>query len=322
MQPLQQKDIQVSAAPLPIDDASQPDPFEAAAATSREPAEVEETESQAATVDLLHTYVRQIGDGALLTRAEELELARRKDLGDEQAKRQLVESNLRLVIAMARAYSSSGVPLLDLIQEGNMGLMRAVEKFDYRRGYKLSTYATWWIRQSMTRAIADQARTIRLPLHVLDLVKKLNRANRTLAQKLGRDPLASELAAELEIPIERVLELQRTIEDPVSLEGPVGDGESNFADLVEDQNARQPEAAVTRSQREQELRAALEELGERTRLVLEARFGLNDREPATLEQVGVEIGVTRERVRQIETRALRELEAKNPGLRDFLRGVE
>ena len=283
---------------------------------------MEEVESQAATVDLLHTYVRQIGDGALLTRAEELDLARRKDMGDDAAKRQLVESNLRLVIAMARAYSSSGVPLLDLIQEGNMGLMRAVEKFDYRRGYKLSTYATWWIRQSMTRAIADQARTIRLPLHVLDLVKKLHRANRTLAQKLGRDPLPSELAAELEIPIDRVLELQRTIEDPVSLEGPVGDGESNFADLVEDHNARQPEAAVTRSQREEELRAALDELGERTRLVLEARFGLNDREPATLEQVGVEIGVTRERVRQIETRALRELEAKNPGLRDFLRGVE
>jgi RNA polymerase primary sigma factor len=310
----------VSSAPLPIDDASQPDPFELASAP--EPAEVEEGEGQAASIDLLHTYVRQIGDGALLTRAEELELARRKDLGDEGAKRRLVECNLRLVIAMARAYSSSGVPLLDLIQEGNMGLMRAVEKFDYRRGYKLSTYATWWIRQSMTRAIADQARTIRLPLHVLDLVRKLHRANRTLAQKLGRDPLPSELAAELDIPIDRVLELQRTIEDPVSLEGPVGDGESNFADLVEDHNARQPEAAVTRHQREQELRAALEELGDRTRLVLEARFGLNNREPATLEQVGAEIGVTRERVRQIETRALRELEAKNPGLRDFLRGVE
>ena len=310
----------MSSAPQPIDDASHPDPFELAAAP--EPAEVDETEGRAASIDLLHTYVRQIGDGALLTRAEELELARRKDLGDEHAKRRLVECNLRLVIAMARAYSSSGVPLLDLIQEGNMGLMRAVEKFDYRRGYKLSTYATWWIRQSMTRAIADQARTIRLPLHVLDLVKKLHRANRALAQKLGRDPLPSELAAELDIPIDRVLELQRMIEDPISLEGPVGDGESNFADLVEDQNARQPEAAVTRSQREQELRAALEELGERTRHVLEARFGLNDREPATLEQVGAEIGVTRERVRQIETRALRELETKNPGLRDFLRGVE
>ena len=310
----------MSSAPLPIDDASHPDPFELAAAP--EPAEVDETEGPAASIDLLHTYVRQIGDGALLTRAEELELARRKDMGDERAKQQLVESNLRLVIAMARAYSSSGVPLLDLIQEGNMGLMRAVEKFDYRRGYKLSTYATWWIRQSMTRAIADQARTIRLPLHVLDLVKKIHRANRALAQKLGRDPLPSEIAAELDIPIDRVLELQRTIEDPVSLEGPVGDGESNFADLVEDQNARQPEAAVTRRQREEELRAALEELGERTRRVLEARFGLNDREPATLEQVGAEIGVTRERVRQIETRALRELETKNPGLRDFLRGVE
>jgi len=266
--------------------------------------------------------VRQIGDGALLTRAEELELARRKDRGDEAAKRQLIESNLRLVISMARAYSSSGVPLLDLIQEGNMGLMRAVEKFDASRGYKLSTYATWWIRQSMSRAIADQARTIRLPLHVLDVIKKLHRANRMLTQKLGREPLVSELAAELKLPAERVIELQRMIEEPVSLEGPVGDGESNFSDMVEDTNTRQPETLIVGRQREQELQAALEELSERTRHVLEARFGLNDREPATLEQVGAEIGVTRERVRQIETRALRELESKNPGLREFLRGQD
>jgi RNA polymerase primary sigma factor len=310
----------LSTAPRPIDDAPDPEAFDPEAAADT--AEGEDGEGQVASIDLLHTYVRQIGNGALLTRAEELELARRKDMGDEAARRRLVESNLRLVIAMARAYASSGVPLLDLIQEGNLGLMRAVEKFDYRRGYKLSTYATWWIRQSMTRAIADQARTIRLPLHVLDLIKKLNRTNRALTQKLGREPLPSELAAELDISIERVLELQRTIEDPVSLEGPVGDGESNFAEMVEDQNARQPEAAVTRHQRERELQAALEELSERTRHVIEARFGLNDREPATLEQVGAEIGVTRERVRQIETRALRELETRNPGLRDFLRGAE
>jgi RNA polymerase primary sigma factor len=284
--------------------------------------ELDLTDAPAPAVDLLHTYVRQIGDGALLTRAEELELARRKDRGDEAAKRQLIESNLRLVISMARAYSSSGVPLLDLIQEGNMGLMRAVEKFDASRGYKLSTYATWWIRQSMSRAIADQARTIRLPLHVLDVIKKLHRANRMLTQKLGREPLVAELAAELKLPVERVIELQRMIEDPVSLEGPVGDGESNFSDMVEDTNTRQPETLLVSRQRELELQAALEELNERTRHVLEARFGLNNREPATLEQVGAEIGVTRERVRQIETRALRELESKNPSLRDFLRGLD
>jgi RNA polymerase primary sigma factor len=284
--------------------------------------ELDLREASAPAIDLLHTYVRQIGDGALLTHAEELELARRKDLGDEAAKRRLVECNLRLVISMARAYSASGVPLLDLIQEGNLGLMRAVEKFDYRRGYKLSTYATWWIRQSMSRAIADQGRTIRLPLHVLDVVKKLHRAKRKLTQTLGRDPLAAELAAELEIPVERVIELQRMTEDPVSLETPVGDGESLFSDMVEDVNAPRPDDHVAGDERRRQLEEALESLNERTRRVIEARFGLGDRDPATLEQVGTEIGVTRERVRQIETRALRELEVKNPALKDFLNGAE
>ena len=284
--------------------------------------ELDLREASAPAIDLLHTYVRQIGDGALLTHAEELELARRKDMGDEAAKRRLVECNLRLVISMARAYSASGVPLLDLIQEGNMGLMRAVEKFDYRRGYKLSTYATWWIRQSMSRAIADQGRTIRLPLHVLDVVKKLHRAKRKLTQTLGRDPLADELAAELEIPVERVIELQRMTEDPVSLETPVGDGESLFSDMVEDVNAPRPDDHVAGVERRRQLEEALDSLNERTRRVIEARFGLGDRDPATLEQVGTEIGVTRERVRQIETRALRELEVKNPALKDFLHGAE
>src|SRR5690242_17925588 len=203
--------------------------------------ELDLAESSAPAIDLLHTYVRQIGDGALLTHEEELDLARRKDMGDEAAKARLVECNLRLVISMARAYSSSGVPLLDLIQEGNLGLMRAVEKFDYKRGYKLSTYATWWIRQSMSRAIADQGRTIRLPLHILDVIKKLHRARRKLTQSLGREPLPSELAAELELTPERVMELQRMIEDPVSLETPVGDGESLFADMVEDLNSLRSE---------------------------------------------------------------------------------
>ncbi len=284
--------------------------------------ELDLREASAPAIDLLHTYVRQIGDGALLTHAEELDLARRKDLGDEAAKRRLVECNLRLVISMARAYSASGVPLLDLIQEGNLGLMRAVEKFDYRRGYKLSTYATWWIRQSMSRAIADQGRTIRLPLHILDVVKKLRRANRKLTQSLGRDPLPSELAAELQLPVERVIELQRMTEDPVSLEAPVGDGESLFADMVEDVHALRPDDQVAGEERRRQLEEALDMLNERTRRVIEARFGLGDRDPATLEQVGTEIGVTRERVRQIETRALRELEIKNPALKDFLPGKE
>jgi RNA polymerase primary sigma factor len=276
-------------------------------------------EAPAATQDPLKLYVRQIGNGRLLTAAEERELARRKDEGDEWAKRRLVECNLRLVMSITRNYVNSGVPLLDLIQEGNLGLMRAVEKFDYRLGYKLSTYATWWIRQSVTRAIADQGRTIRLPVHVVDQVRKLMRARRTLTQRLNRDPLPEELAVESGFELKRVHGLLDLVEDPVSLETPVGDGDSMYADMIEDENSELPDDVLAELLRRDELRAALSDLNERMRLVLELRFGLNGELPRTLEEVGVELGVTRERVRQLESRALRELHAAAPELRLYLR---
>ena len=281
--------------------------------------EVATAREAAVTQDPLKLYVRQIGDGPLLTPAEERELARRKDEGDEEAKRRLIECNLRLVMSITRNYVNSGVPLLDLIQEGNLGLIRAGEKFDYRLGYKLSTYATWWIRQSVTRAIADQGRTIRLPVHVVEQVRKVARAKRVLTQKLNRDPLPEELAAESGFDLKRVHELLDLVEDPVSLETPVGDGDSIYADMLEDVNADQPDAKLAELLRTTELRDALADLNERMRHVLELRFGLSGEKPQTLEEVGVELGVTRERVRQLESRALRELQAAAPELRLYLR---
>ncbi len=272
-----------------------------------------------ATQDPLKLYVRQIGDGPLLTRAEERELARLKDLGDEDAKRRLIEGNLRLVMSITRNYVNSGVPLLDLIQEGNLGLIRAVEKFDYKLGYKLSTYATWWIRQAVTSAIADQGRTIRLPVHVVEQVRKVTRARRTLTQKLNRDPLPEEIAAESGLDLKRVHELLDLVEDPVSLETPVGDGDSIYADMLEDVNAEQPDTALATLLQTKELRTALVGLNERMRHVLELRFGLSGERPKTLEEVGSDLGVTRERVRQLESRALRELQSAAPGLRLYLR---
>jgi RNA polymerase primary sigma factor len=273
----------------------------------------------APTQDPLKLYVRQIGDGPLLTPAEERELARRKDEGDEWAKRRLIECNLRLVMSITRNYVNSGVPLLDLIQEGNLGLIRAVEKFDYRMGFKLSTYATWWIRQAVTRAIADQGRTIRLPVHVVDQVRRVMRARRVLTQKLNRDPLPEEIAAESGIELKRVHELFDLVEDPVSLETPVGDGDSMYGDMLEDENSEQPDAVLAELLRGVELQEALTSLNERMRHVLELRFGLNGQVPKTLEEVGTELGVTRERVRQLESRALRELQAVAPDLRLYLR---
>jgi RNA polymerase primary sigma factor len=287
-----------------------------------EPAEVEEKDPYdvvaAITQDPLKLYVRQIGDGPLLTPQEERELARRKDEGDEAAKRRLIECNLRLVMSITRNYTKAGVPLLDLIQEGNLGLIRAVEKFDYKLGFKLSTYATWWIRQAVTRALADQGRTIRLPVHVAEQTRKVLRARRVLAQKLNRDPEVPEIAKEAGFTPERVQELLDLIEDPVSLETPVGDGESVFSDLIEDTKSDRPDAATAKTLRSRELANALRRLSPRMRRVLTLRFGLDGESPQTLEQVGTGLGITRERVRQLESRALRELRQAAPSLQLYL----
>src|SRR4051794_2115960 len=294
--------------PLPEPGEDEPrDQKDAAAAT------------QESTSDPLRLYVRQIGDGPLLTREEERELARRKDAGDEEAKRKLIESNLRLVMSITRHYTRAGVPLLDLIQEGNLGLIRAVEKFDYRMGFKLSPYATWWIRQSITRALADQGRTIRLPVHVAEQVRRLMRARRQLAQKSNREPTLAELAKESGNSEKRVQELLDLVEDPTSLETPAGDGESLYGVLIEDLHSDQQDDVTARRLRSRELARALTRLNPRMRRVLALRFGLDGETPQTLEEVGVGLGITRERVRQLESRALRELRTAAPDLELYLR---
>jgi len=275
--------------------------------------------AQEPTQDPLKLYVRQIGNGRLLTPGEERELARRKDEGDEEAKRRLIECNLRLVMSITRHYTRAGVPLLDLIQEGNLGLIRAVEKFDYTLGYKLSTYATWWIRQAISRALAEQGRTIRLPVHVADQVRRVTRARRTLGQKLNRDPSVEEIAIEAGFSPERVTMLIELVQDHVSLDTPIGDGESVISDLIVDVNAIEPEAVNSDNARSTELAWALERLNPRQQRVLTERFGLKDGKPKTLEEVGVILGITRERVRQLETRALRELRTVAPSLELYLR---
>jgi len=301
----------------PESDASTEDEGEPSEPALEDEVEVEVAETT--TSDPLRLYVHQIGDGPLLTREQERELARRKDEGDEAAKRKLIESNLRLVMSITRNYTKAGVPLLDLIQEGNLGLIRAVEKFDYRMGFKLSTYATWWIRQAITRALADQGRTIRLPVHVAEQVRRVMRARRILAQKLNRDPSVEELAKESGFPEKRVHELLGLVEDPVSLETPVGDGESLYGDLIEDLKTERPDKVTSDQLRKQELAAALERLNPRMRHVLALRFGLGeDGDPKTLEEVGEGLGITRERVRQLESRALRELRAVAPDLELYL----
>jgi RNA polymerase primary sigma factor len=281
----------------------------------------ERGEEMSAVQDPLKLYVRQVGDGPLLTASQERELARRKDAGDARARQKLIESNLRLVISIARSYAASGVPLLDLIQEGNLGLIRAVEKFDGSRGFKFSTYATWWIRQAISRAIADQGRTIRLPVHVVEQVRAVAKARRLLVQELGRDPTNEELAARSALEPERVARLLELLEDPLSLETPVGDGDTMYGELIEDANAHQPEVAAAERLRESDIAAALAELNARMRRVLELRYGLVDDHSRSLEEVGKLLGVTRERVRQLEGLAFRELRARAPGLRLYLRSA-
>ena len=280
--------------------------FDAVAETHDEP------ETGETVQDPLKLYVRAIGDGRLLTPVEERELARRKDEGDELAKQKLIESNLRLVMSITRNYTRADVPLLDLIQEGNLGLIRAVEKFDWTMGYKLSTFATWWIRQAVQRALAEQSRTIRLPVHIADQVRRIQRARRALGQQLNRDPSIDEIAEETELAPLRVQELLDLVQEHVSLETPVGDGESVMSDLIEDTFAIEPEAETALRLRSTELARALAQLKPRLQRVLVLRFGLDGSSGRTLEQVGVELGITRERVRQLETRALRELRAVAP----------
>jgi RNA polymerase primary sigma factor len=322
------------AQPLPDpDDAAEPHLELLPAPDVEEPEEAEEAEEAdepedgdeavpaakaEATQDPLKLYVRAIGDGRLLTAGEERELARLKDEGDEAAKRRLIEANLRLVMSITRHYTRAGVPLLDLIQEGNLGLMRAVEKFDYTMGFKLSTYATWWIRQSITRALAEQGRTIRLPVHVAEQVRRVMRSRRLLAQRLNRDPSIEEMATESGFTPERVQELLDLVQDPVSLETPVGDGESLYGDMIEDTQTDAPDDQTAVRLRSKELGRALEHLNPRMRLVLTRRFGLDGQPPETLEQVGAGLGITRERVRQLEARALRQLRAVAPELVFYL----
>ena len=271
--------------------------------------------------DPVRMYLKEIGRVPLLTAEEEIQLAKMIEEGDEYAKRRLTEANLRLVVSIAKRYVGRGMLFLDLIQEGNLGLLKAVEKFDYRKGYKFSTYATWWIRQAITRAIADQARTIRIPVHMVETINKLHRVSRRLLQEFGRDPVPEEIALEMEMPVERVREIMKVAQEPVSLETPIGEEEdSHLGDFIEDEEApAPPDAASFRLLREQ-LQEVLYTLAPREEKVLRLRFGIDDGRARTLEEVGQQFGVTRERIRQIEAKALRKLRhpSRSKKLKDFL----
>ena len=271
--------------------------------------------------DPVRMYLKEIGKVHLLTAEEEIELAKRMEAGDESAKKMLCEANLRLVVSIAKRYVGRGMLFLDLIQEGNLGLIKAVDKFDYRKGYKFSTYATWWIRQAITRSIADQARTIRIPVHMVETINKLVRIQRQLVQDLGRDPSNEEIAEQMGIEVEKVQEIRKIAQEPVSLETPIGEEEdSHLGDFIEDDTAINPDDAANYSMLRDQLNDVLSCLGAREKRVLQLRFGLIDGTPRTLEEVGKEFDVTRERIRQIEAKALRKLKSPNKSelLKDFL----
>ena len=271
--------------------------------------------------DPVRMYLKEIGKVPLLSAEEEIELAKRMELGDQEAKKRLAEANLRLVVSIAKRYVGRGMLFLDLIQEGNLGLIKAVEKFDYRKGYKFSTYATWWIRQAITRAIADQARTIRIPVHMVETINKLIRVSRQLLQELGREPTPEEIAAEMNMPVERVREILNISQEPVSLETPIGEEEdSHLGDFIQDDNVPVPADAAAFTLLKEQLEEVLGTLTEREQKVLTLRFGLEDGRARTLEEVGREFNVTRERIRQIEAKALRKLRhpSRSRKLKDYL----
>ena len=301
-------------------------------ATEKEPVDDDPPEKEEVEIDLsvpegislddpVRMYLKEIGHVPLLTAEEEVELAQRMEAGDEEARHRLEEANLRLVVSIAKRYVGRGMLFLDLIQEGNLGLLKAVEKFDYSKGYKFSTYATWWIRQAITRAIADQARTIRIPVHMVETINKLVRISRQLLQELGRDPRPEEIAKEMGISVVRVHEIMKIAQEPVSLETPIGEEEdSHLGDFIEDEAAPAPAEAASFMLLREQLEEVLETLTDREKNVLRLRFGLEDGRSRTLEEVGQSFGVTRERIRQIEAKALRKLRhpSRSKVLRDFL----
>ena len=271
--------------------------------------------------DPVKAYLKEIGQVPLLSAEEEQTLARAARAGDADARRRLSEANLRLVVSVAKRYAGRGLPFLDLIQEGNLGLIKAVEKFDYTKGYKFSTYATWWIRQAITRAIADQARTIRIPVHMVETINKVIRVSRQLLQELGHDPSAEEIAAEMNMPVDKVRDILKIAQEPVSLETPIGEEEdSHLGDFIPDEDASEPSEAASFSLLKEQLMEVLDTLTPREKKVLELRFGIVDGRTCTLEEVGKEFNVTRERIRQIEAKALRKLRhpSRSKKLRDFL----